>query len=92
MVQVQLKRQFQLQAKYIDMFLRFNKDISRTIYSKTCISCHFADAQRVDIGLPYFRPHRTKEVKRRRQVMKDNKNNVELERSLRLRTCERRHH
>lgn len=53
-----------------------------------CISCHFADAQRVDIGLPYLRPHRTKEVKRRRQVMKDNKNNVELERALRLRTCE----
>lgn len=44
------------------------------------------DAQRVDIGLPYFRPHRTKEVKQRRQVMKDNKSNVELERALRLRT------
>lgn len=46
-----------------------------------------AGAERVDIGLPYFRPHRTKEVRERKQVMKDNKKNVELERASRLRTC-----
>ncbi|XP_072230278.1 large ribosomal subunit protein mL38 [Leuresthes tenuis] len=43
-------------------------------------------AERVDIGLPYYRPRSPKEVKERRQVMKDNKKNVELERSSRLRT------
>ncbi|CAG5911895.1 unnamed protein product [Menidia menidia] len=43
-------------------------------------------ADRVDIGLPYCRPSRIKEVKERRQVMKDNKRNVELERASRLRT------
>ncbi|KAM3591544.1 uncharacterized protein V6R79_003439 [Siganus canaliculatus] len=43
-------------------------------------------ADRVDIGLPYYRPHRTQEVRERRQVMKDNKKNVELERASRLRT------
>lgn len=43
-------------------------------------------AERVDIGLPYCRPCRTKEVKERRQVMKENKKNAELERTSRLRT------
>ncbi|CAN9508958.1 unnamed protein product [Ophioblennius macclurei] len=43
-------------------------------------------AAQVDIGLPISRPHRTKELKERRQVMKDNKKNVELERAARLRT------
>ncbi|XP_069563592.1 large ribosomal subunit protein mL38 [Brachyistius frenatus] len=43
-------------------------------------------AERVDVGLPYYRPRRTKEVRERRQVMKDNKKNVELERACRLRT------
>ena len=50
-----------------------------------------ADAEQVDIGLPYHRPHRTKEVRERRQVMKDNKNNAELERALRRRTCKLTH-
>lgn len=65
---------------------------------KTCLKipifdepCLVAGAERVDIGLPYYRPHRTKEVRERREVMKDNKKNVELERALRLRTCERPH-
>ncbi|XP_038591378.1 39S ribosomal protein L38, mitochondrial [Micropterus salmoides] len=43
-------------------------------------------AERVDIGLPYYRPGRIKEVRERRQVMKDNKRNAELERASRLRT------
>ncbi|XP_040923023.1 39S ribosomal protein L38, mitochondrial isoform X2 [Toxotes jaculatrix] len=43
-------------------------------------------AEQVDIGLPYYRPCRTKEVKERRQVIKDNKSNVELETASRLRT------
>lgn len=46
-----------------------------------------AGVERVDIGLPYYRPHRTNEVRERKQVMKANKKNVELERALRLRTC-----
>ena len=54
----------------------------------TCTYIVFAvGAERVDIGLPYYRPHRTKEVRERRQVIKDNKKNVELERATRLRTC-----
>ncbi|XP_026171410.1 large ribosomal subunit protein mL38 [Mastacembelus armatus] len=43
-------------------------------------------AERVDIGLPYSRPCRTKEVRERRQVMTDNKKNIFLERASRLRT------
>ncbi|XP_070847050.1 large ribosomal subunit protein mL38 [Chaetodon trifascialis] len=43
-------------------------------------------AERVDIGLPYCQPSRTKELVKRRQVMKDNKKNIELERATRLRT------
>ncbi|XP_032430316.1 large ribosomal subunit protein mL38 [Xiphophorus hellerii] len=43
-------------------------------------------AERVDIGLPYCRPSRTKVVKERRQAMSENKRNVELERASRLRT------
>lgn len=43
-------------------------------------------AERVDIGLPYCQPSRTKELTQRRQVIKDNKKNVELERATRLRT------
>ncbi|XP_063338246.1 39S ribosomal protein L38, mitochondrial [Pelmatolapia mariae] len=43
-------------------------------------------AERVDIGLPYYQSRRTKEVRKRRQVMKENKKNVELERASRLRT------
>ncbi|XP_047464589.1 39S ribosomal protein L38, mitochondrial [Mugil cephalus] len=42
--------------------------------------------ERVDIGLPYCRPDRLKELRERKQVMKDNKKNVELERITRLRT------
>lgn len=49
-----------------------------------------AGAEQIDIGLPYCRPRRTKEVRERRQVMKENKKNVELERSSRLRTCKHR--
>uniref|UniRef100_A0A3Q0SVI6 Large ribosomal subunit protein mL38 n=1 Tax=Amphilophus citrinellus TaxID=61819 RepID=A0A3Q0SVI6_AMPCI len=45
-----------------------------------------ADPEHVDIGLPYCQPARTKEVRRRRQVMKENKKNIELERASRLRT------
>lgn len=51
--------------------------------------CFVAGAERVDIGLPYYRPGRIKEVRERRQVMKDNKRNAELERASRLRTCKR---
>ncbi|CAJ1081136.1 S ribosomal protein L38%2C mitochondrial [Xyrichtys novacula] len=42
--------------------------------------------ERVDIGLPYYRPCRTKEVRERKQVMKKNKANTELERAARQRT------
>lgn len=45
----------------------------------------------MDIGLPYYRPNRTSEVRQRRQVIKANKKNVELERALRLRTCKASH-
>lgn len=44
------------------------------------------DAELVDIGFPYVKPNRTKEVKERKQQMKENKKNVELERAARLRT------
>lgn len=45
-----------------------------------------AGAERVDIGLPYSGSSRTKQLMERRQVMKDKKKNVELERASRLRT------
>lgn len=45
------------------------------------------DVERVDIGLPFYRPCRTIQVKERKQVIKDNKKNVELERALRRQTC-----
>lgn len=45
----------------------------------------------MDIGLPYYRPNRTSEVKQRKQVIKANKKDVELERALRLRTCKVSH-
>ncbi|KAI4789611.1 hypothetical protein KUCAC02_035139 [Chaenocephalus aceratus] len=44
------------------------------------------DAEKVDIGLPYLRPSRLKEVKERTQMVKENKRNAELERASRLRT------
>ncbi|XP_036938395.1 39S ribosomal protein L38, mitochondrial isoform X1 [Acanthopagrus latus] len=43
-------------------------------------------SEQVDIGLPYYRPNRTKEVRERKQVMRDKKKNVELERASRLHT------
>ncbi|XP_076024039.1 large ribosomal subunit protein mL38 [Genypterus blacodes] len=42
--------------------------------------------ERVDIGLPYCRPRRTTEARERKRVMKENKDNMELERAARLRT------
>ena len=42
--------------------------------------------ERVDIGLPHCRPSRTKEVRERRQIVKANKKNADLERAMRLRT------
>ncbi|XP_041829255.1 39S ribosomal protein L38, mitochondrial [Melanotaenia boesemani] len=42
--------------------------------------------ERVDIGLPYYQLHTIKNVKERKQVMEENKRNVELERASRLRT------
>uniref|UniRef100_UPI003AAD74A1 large ribosomal subunit protein mL38 isoform X2 n=1 Tax=Centroberyx gerrardi TaxID=166262 RepID=UPI003AAD74A1 len=42
--------------------------------------------ERVDIGLPHCRPYRIKEARERKQVVKENKKNVELERASRLRT------
>ncbi|KAG7474008.1 39S ribosomal protein L38, mitochondrial [Solea senegalensis] len=42
--------------------------------------------EKVDIGFPYIRPSRTKELRERKQVIKDNKKNAELERAQRLRT------
>uniref|UniRef100_A0A8P4KJM2 Large ribosomal subunit protein mL38 n=1 Tax=Dicentrarchus labrax TaxID=13489 RepID=A0A8P4KJM2_DICLA len=44
------------------------------------------EENKVDIGLPYYRPCRLKEVRERRQVMKANKENADLERACRLRT------
>ncbi|KAM6897449.1 large ribosomal subunit protein mL38 [Xenentodon cancila] len=43
-------------------------------------------AELLDIGLPYYQPKRTKEVKERRRLLKDIKSNVELEKASRLRT------
>ncbi|GAA6225998.1 39S ribosomal protein L38, mitochondrial [Lates japonicus] len=43
-------------------------------------------AEQVDIGFPYCRPSRTKEVRARSQEIKENKKNVELEKAMRLRT------
>lgn len=43
-------------------------------------------AKRVDIGLPRGGPARGQEVRRRKQIMKDNKKDAELERASRLRT------
>ncbi|XP_024120245.1 39S ribosomal protein L38, mitochondrial [Oryzias melastigma] len=43
-------------------------------------------AERVDIGLPCRASHRRKEEKERRQVMRNNRSSVELERAARLRT------
>jgi len=58
---------------------------------KNCVFV-VADAEKVDIGLPHYRSRRTDEVRERRQVVKENKKNVELERACRLRTCERTHY
>lgn len=55
------------------------------VFTASCFVC--AGAEKVDIGLPYYRPSRTKEVRERRQVMKANKKNHEMEREARLRTC-----
>ncbi|KAM3859782.1 large ribosomal subunit protein mL38 [Diretmus argenteus] len=43
-------------------------------------------AERVNIGLPHCRSSRIKEARERKQVMKENKKDVELERASRLRT------
>ncbi|KAK0134300.1 39S ribosomal protein L38, mitochondrial [Merluccius polli] len=43
-------------------------------------------AERVNIGLPRYRASRTAEVRERRRIVKDNKNNVDLEQATRLRT------
>ncbi|XP_028989018.1 39S ribosomal protein L38, mitochondrial [Betta splendens] len=40
----------------------------------------------VNIGLPYYQPKRSRVVKERREVVKNNKKNAELERACRLRT------
>ena len=53
--------------------------------------CSVAGSEQVDIGLPYYRPNRTKEVRERKQVMRDKKKNVELERASRLHTCKLKH-
>lgn len=37
--------------------------------------------------MPCYQPSRIKQVRERKQVMKDNKKNAELERACRLRTC-----
>ncbi|XP_071397611.1 large ribosomal subunit protein mL38 isoform X2 [Centroberyx affinis] len=42
--------------------------------------------ERVNIGLPQSRPHGMKDARERKQVVKENKKNVELERASRLRT------
>lgn len=47
-----------------------------------------AGVERVDIGLPRYQPSRTKEARERRQVLRNNKKDVDLERACRLRTCE----
>ncbi|XP_061764807.1 39S ribosomal protein L38, mitochondrial [Nerophis ophidion] len=43
-------------------------------------------AERVDIGLPRYASSRSKVVKERKQIIKENKKNVDLERACRLRT------
>ncbi|KAM6951471.1 large ribosomal subunit protein mL38 [Aplochiton taeniatus] len=42
--------------------------------------------ERVDIGLPHYRPSRIKEARERKKLVKENRNSVELERATRLRT------
>lgn len=46
-----------------------------------------ADVERVDIGMPFYRPRRTIQVRERQKIIKNNKKNVELERALRRQTC-----
>ncbi|XP_029312792.1 large ribosomal subunit protein mL38 isoform X2 [Cottoperca gobio] len=49
-------------------------------------SCVVAGVEKVDIGFPYYRTSRIKEVKERKQLVKENRKNAELERASRLRT------
>ncbi|XP_056912986.1 39S ribosomal protein L38, mitochondrial isoform X1 [Takifugu flavidus] len=44
------------------------------------------DVERVDIGMPFYRPCRTIQVRERQKIIKNNKKNVELERALRRQT------
>nr|XP_033816179.1 39S ribosomal protein L38, mitochondrial isoform X2 [Geotrypetes seraphini] len=44
------------------------------------------EEEKIDIGLPYYRPSRSKVMKERKQIMKQNHQNAELERTARLRT------
>lgn len=42
---------------------------------------------KIDIGLPYYRPPRAKQLKERKEILKQNRQSVEMERASRLRTC-----
>lgn len=41
---------------------------------------------KIDIGLPYDRPSRAKQLKERKEILKQNRQNVEMEKASRLRT------
>ncbi|XP_066472506.1 large ribosomal subunit protein mL38 [Tiliqua scincoides] len=53
---------------------------------KKCSSPKQDAEAKIDIGLPYSLPPRTNKLKERKAVMKQNSNNVELERASRLRS------
>ncbi|KAI5103515.1 39S ribosomal protein L38, mitochondrial isoform X1, partial [Silurus meridionalis] len=72
-------------------YLRFaeetnNKEVWWKTYRKYVEQKADQDFEPVDIGLPYCRPSRVKEVRERRKIIKENKKNPELERDARLLT------
>ncbi|XP_036427989.1 39S ribosomal protein L38, mitochondrial [Colossoma macropomum] len=63
-----------------------NKEVWWKTYRKHVEKQSDAGLEPVNIGLPHCRPSRTKEVRERKRVMRENRQNPDLERATRLRT------
>ncbi|XP_017556607.1 39S ribosomal protein L38, mitochondrial [Pygocentrus nattereri] len=63
-----------------------NKEVWWKTYRKHVDKQSGAGLEPVNIGLPHCRPSRTKEVRERKRVMRENRQNPDLERAARLRT------
>ncbi|XP_030062169.1 large ribosomal subunit protein mL38 [Microcaecilia unicolor] len=74
---------------YARYFKAAEEESKKTHWWRTCKQ-YLTESQdeeaKIDIGLPYYRPPRSKEMEERKQIMKQNHQNVELERAARLRT------